>query len=707
MPRNVSGTYSLPLPPVVANTVIQAAWANTTENDVAQALTDSLDRNGRGGMVAPFRLVDGNASQPAFAFSAETGTGLFRASAGVMGVAVMGTQVGQWSATGYTGALAGPFNLTGDVTFTGRGLFADGTLAQPSISFTSDPDTGIYKPAVGRMTLVADAAEKLEVNFSSVLVRPSPTPSAPSMLIFANSTLGPGFALDILGSGVATDQAKIRLLNNAYTIERLSIYADSAGAVVGTPGALPLVLGTNNNPQLVIDASGNARFLGPLVTGANFWVGETAASAGTVGISGGQGASIVFWGTTSGGLGSMDLYASGQRQANVSSPGATANIWNIVGAVAGTRVAMNALGTDTNVGMQWATKGGGDYAYFGGLGGVHLQIICSVVGTTWLQLAGASGTAPNYPSISSNAAKITTAVANRFTGNLSTAGDLSQTMSQVSNIAHSFVDPGQAANNKIAEFLYAGGIIQARFLNDANTDARTIWAADGGVALGVKNVKLYTGANDLTMWMFSAGGGGGFGYVGIGAIQPAAQLAVYGLGQSSAAVFDPAFAAAGSTIYLDDTGTAAGSGGCVMFGAFAASAVGKHFASIKGFITDASANTAGELRFNLKNTSADTGSTQVLRLTADRGIYDSRDFPLGRDPGTTAANIPVGAMVFAQAVSVTGAGLSPGGTVALGAGVSLSWQAYTGGGAQSITTGTYRNIGAQSAGGAGMWMRVG
>ena len=102
MPRNVSGTYSLPLPPVVPNTVIQSAWANTTTDDIAQGITDSLDRNGRGGMIAPFRLVDGTVLQPAFAFASETGTGLYKASAGVMGVSVMGVQVAQWSGTAYS-----------------------------------------------------------------------------------------------------------------------------------------------------------------------------------------------------------------------------------------------------------------------------------------------------------------------------------------------------------------------------------------------------------------------------------------------------------------------------------------------------------------------------------------------------------------------------------------------------------------------------
>ena len=44
MPRNGSGTYSLPSGnPVVAGTTIEASWANTTLNDVATELTGSLE----------------------------------------------------------------------------------------------------------------------------------------------------------------------------------------------------------------------------------------------------------------------------------------------------------------------------------------------------------------------------------------------------------------------------------------------------------------------------------------------------------------------------------------------------------------------------------------------------------------------------------------------------------------------------------------
>src|SRR6478752_8360194 len=47
MPRNASGTYTLPASnPVVPLTVITSEWANTTMSDIALALTQSIAANG-------------------------------------------------------------------------------------------------------------------------------------------------------------------------------------------------------------------------------------------------------------------------------------------------------------------------------------------------------------------------------------------------------------------------------------------------------------------------------------------------------------------------------------------------------------------------------------------------------------------------------------------------------------------------------------
>ena len=85
MPRNASGVYTLPAGnPVVPNTTIATAWANPTLSDIAQALTDSLDRNGLGGMLVSFRIADGTISAPGLAFTNELGLGIWRSGSGAM-----------------------------------------------------------------------------------------------------------------------------------------------------------------------------------------------------------------------------------------------------------------------------------------------------------------------------------------------------------------------------------------------------------------------------------------------------------------------------------------------------------------------------------------------------------------------------------------------------------------------------------------------
>ena len=85
MPRNGAGVYTLPAGnPVVPATTIATAWANPTLSDIAQALTDSLDRNGLGGMLVSFRIADGTISAPGLAFTNELGLGIWRSGAGAM-----------------------------------------------------------------------------------------------------------------------------------------------------------------------------------------------------------------------------------------------------------------------------------------------------------------------------------------------------------------------------------------------------------------------------------------------------------------------------------------------------------------------------------------------------------------------------------------------------------------------------------------------
>lgn len=132
--RNSSGTYSLPssVNPVVTGTTITSNWGNTTLNDVATELTNSLDRSGRGAMLAPLLGTAGSASFPAFSFSAEPNSGLYRNASTDVRFAVGGSDVLKLSSAGLVvpaptgGSSAGGLTVTGGPT-NGSGLIATGT----------------------------------------------------------------------------------------------------------------------------------------------------------------------------------------------------------------------------------------------------------------------------------------------------------------------------------------------------------------------------------------------------------------------------------------------------------------------------------------------------------------------------------------------------------------------------------------------------
>lgn len=113
MPRNSAGVYSLPpTNPVVPFTTITTSWANPTLSDIATALTDSLDRQGRGGMLAPFKVFDGTVSLPGLGFNNEPSLGIWRSGSGVMNMASSGASLLQ----------VGPDRLVSLVKLEHRGL---------------------------------------------------------------------------------------------------------------------------------------------------------------------------------------------------------------------------------------------------------------------------------------------------------------------------------------------------------------------------------------------------------------------------------------------------------------------------------------------------------------------------------------------------------------------------------------------------------
>lgn len=245
MPRNSSGTYSLPAGnPVVSNTLIQTTWANPTMSDLGSGITDSLDRSGRGAMLAPLKNIDGTAVAPSITFSSEGTLGAYRVSAGVLGIAAAGALILSIASTG--------------LTFTTPVVLPVGSNTAPSLTFTGNTNTGIYSPATNQVAITTAGVQRLLVDAAGGLTS--------SGAIFAFSGAG-GNAIQASSAGGAltfqTGGANTRL-----SIDSAGVTTFAGGATFG--GALILPNATAIDWK---DTSGTARRMA-LFSSASFFLGD-------------------------------------------------------------------------------------------------------------------------------------------------------------------------------------------------------------------------------------------------------------------------------------------------------------------------------------------------------------------------------------------------------------------------------------------------
>ena len=225
MSRNSAGTYTLPPPnPVVPFTVITAAWANTTMNDIAQALTDSLDRTGRGGMLAPFKVSDGTQGLPGFAFTNEVSVGLYRPTAGMMTAVASGQDV-----LAISKDLVG---VSGNLNFVGTARRITADLTNATIA--------------NRLAFQNSAAN----SNSPVMVAPTGTGTVAQWMALTSSDINNASWIAIQGIGAGSPTVSL-----------------TAGAF-GSGSYLPLIVNTNNTERLRVDINGNVGIgtAGPLAS---------------------------------------------------------------------------------------------------------------------------------------------------------------------------------------------------------------------------------------------------------------------------------------------------------------------------------------------------------------------------------------------------------------------------------------------------------
>ncbi|XUM19740.1 tail fiber protein [Bradyrhizobium oligotrophicum S58] len=106
-----SGVYSLPSGYLaVTGQTIQASQHNPPLEDIAEALTNRLSRDGSAPMTGGLRGFAGSAALPGYAFATDTSSGLYKTTNGV-GVAIGGAQVAEFTAAG----MASGVRLLGEI----------------------------------------------------------------------------------------------------------------------------------------------------------------------------------------------------------------------------------------------------------------------------------------------------------------------------------------------------------------------------------------------------------------------------------------------------------------------------------------------------------------------------------------------------------------------------------------------------------------
>lgn len=167
MPRDANGNYTLPAGnPVVSGTPISSNTHNSTNNDLATALTDSLSRTGLGGMLAPLFFADGAVGAPSISFTSEPTTGFYKEGPTELNVTVVGQKIlsvktdglyneqpyKQWNAglAGYVNLLnaADNYNIQGTWSFVNLLTVNQGIIRQGKGRYTYHDDATLPSAAV-------------------------------------------------------------------------------------------------------------------------------------------------------------------------------------------------------------------------------------------------------------------------------------------------------------------------------------------------------------------------------------------------------------------------------------------------------------------------------------------------------------------------------------------------------------------------------
>lgn len=290
MPRNGSGTYTLPLSAVVPDTTILASWANTTMDDIALALTNSLAKNGETNPTANLPMnsfkhtgVAAADARTQYPRCSELVDGFFFRATSVGGTADAITAAIPLSTNAYVsgqrfswvngaGANTGPvtlnFNGIGAKALTKRGSTALAAGDLPANAVCLAEYDGTRFQLLGPGITAADARSAVGISFASN-----------DELVFRGSAVPSGW------TNVGTNNSAIRIMTTPGS--------DGGTVDFSTAFASQAVAGTNANE------SSHTHGYTPAGTNDTVASGPTAAAGGAAFTVASNGHSHIFTGTPS------------------------------------------------------------------------------------------------------------------------------------------------------------------------------------------------------------------------------------------------------------------------------------------------------------------------------------------------------------------------------------------------------------------------
>jgi len=211
-----------------------------TAGGVAKFAVDST-----GGLVADagyIRNADGSVSVPAYSFSNDPDTGIFRGGVNFLSFTAGGTEVVSFAGTGSGSAVLPGVNDTyalGSAALGWTKLYMmEGTAATPAYTFRNDTDTGLYRVGADRVSIALGGVQRFDLNATSLTWKHNGSHA----YVFIDRANNTSEGLVIFSTN-GTNSAAIGLDNDGT--EKLCLYTNND-------------LGT---PKITIDTGGTTTFI--------------------------------------------------------------------------------------------------------------------------------------------------------------------------------------------------------------------------------------------------------------------------------------------------------------------------------------------------------------------------------------------------------------------------------------------------------------